>query len=87
MLSGPPRLGFVSFTRKGTSLGGKKMAWNSEKYDVVCAENKAGLVFPASEVYAEEACGALRAGKVIAVPTDTLYGFACDAWCVSLVFF
>lgn len=59
------------------------MAWSCEKNDAVYVENKAGLVRPASEVRAEEACRALRAGKVIAVPTDTLYGFACDAWCVS----
>lgn len=38
-----------------------------------------GVVLPASEDNIDEAIGAIRAGAVIAVPTDTLYGFACDA--------
>ncbi|CAN1182313.1 Threonylcarbamoyl-AMP synthase [Linum perenne] len=38
-----------------------------------------GAVRPAVEDYVEEAVDALRDGKVIALPTDTLYGFACDA--------
>lgn len=62
------------------------MAWSNEKNDVG-VENKEGLVLPASESYAEEACEALRAGKVIAVPTDTLYGFACDAWYYIIIYF
>ncbi|RZC59995.1 hypothetical protein C5167_021752 [Papaver somniferum] len=33
----------------------------------------------ATEVYVNEAIQAIKQGKVIAVPTDTLYGFACDA--------
>lgn len=41
-----------------------------------------GVLRPATEDYAEEAIKAVKAGKVIAVPTDTLYGFACDAWYV-----
>lgn len=41
---------------------------------------KIGVVHPATDAYAVEAVQALKAGKVIAVPTDTLYGFACDAW-------
>lgn len=43
-------------------------------------ENKLGVVRPATQECAEEAIEALKAGKVIAVPTDTLYGFACEAW-------
>lgn len=43
-------------------------------------EVKVGVVHPATDAYAAEAVEALKAGKVIAVPTDTLYGFACDAW-------
>ena len=43
-------------------------------------ESKMGLVRPATEDYAQEAVEAIKAGKVIAVPTYTLYGFACDAW-------
>ena len=50
----------------------------------VGVENKLGVVRPATEEYAEEAIEALKAQKVIAVPTDTLYGFACDAWYVIL---
>ncbi|CAL0334044.1 unnamed protein product [Lupinus luteus] len=42
-------------------------------------ENNTGVVLPATDAYAAEAVEALKAGKVIAVPTDTLYGFACDA--------
>lgn len=37
-------------------------------------------VLPATEGYVDEAIQAIKQGKVIAVPTDTLYGFACDAW-------
>ncbi|PON41404.1 Carbamoyltransferase [Parasponia andersonii] len=80
-LRGLARTGLVSFSSKFTSLGGnfaKKMAWSSEKNEVG-VENNRGFVLPAAESYAQEACEALRAGKVIAVPTDTLYGFACDA--------
>ncbi|KAM7263011.1 hypothetical protein ACFE04_000694 [Oxalis oulophora] len=36
-------------------------------------------VSPATTDYALEAIKALKAERVIAVPTDTLYGFACDA--------
>ncbi|KAK7267124.1 hypothetical protein RIF29_19788 [Crotalaria pallida] len=43
-------------------------------------ENKRELVHPATDANAAEVVEALKAGKVIAVPTDTLYGFACDAW-------
>ena len=47
------------------------MAWNVERCEVG-VENKWGLVQPATEFYADEAIEALKAGKVIAVPTDTL---------------
>lgn len=39
-----------------------------------------GVVRPATDAHAEEAIESINAGRVIAVPTDTLYGFACDAW-------
>jgi tRNA A37 threonylcarbamoyladenosine synthetase subunit TsaC/SUA5/YrdC len=42
--------------------------------------SKPGFILPSSEEYIEDAINAIKAGKVIAVPTDTLYGFACDAW-------
>ncbi|XP_020532668.1 yrdC domain-containing protein, mitochondrial isoform X2 [Jatropha curcas] len=54
------------------------MAWSLEKCDMD-VKNKLGAVRPATKLYAEEAVEALKAGNVIAVPTDTLYGFACDA--------
>uniref|UniRef100_A0A5B7B494 Threonylcarbamoyl-AMP synthase n=1 Tax=Davidia involucrata TaxID=16924 RepID=A0A5B7B494_DAVIN len=60
------------------------MAWSLEKCDVN-EETKLGVVRPATKVYAEEAIEALKAGKVIAVPTDTLYGFACDACSMEAV--
>lgn len=43
-------------------------------------ENNLGVLSPATDAYVAEAIEALKAGKIIAVPTDTLYGFACDAW-------
>lgn len=55
----------------------EKMAW---KCGAMAGPLGPGLVRPATEEFAKEAVTALRAGKVIAVPTDTLYGFACDAW-------
>ncbi|MBA0784347.1 hypothetical protein Gotri_001931 [Gossypium trilobum] len=76
-----PKLGFLPFShrKRGFRSGfSKKMALNVEKYDVG-VENKLGLIRSATESNADEAIEALKAGKVIAVPTDTLYGFACDA--------
>ncbi|XP_059431076.1 uncharacterized protein LOC132164559 isoform X2 [Corylus avellana] len=81
-LRGAPKLGFVSFSHQSRRLRvgfSIKMAQSLEICDVG-VENKLGVVRPATEEYAEEAIEALKAGKVIAVPTDTLYGFACDAW-------
>eukprot|EP00252_Welwitschia_mirabilis_P015879 TRINITY_DN35269_c0_g1_i1.p1 TRINITY_DN35269_c0_g1~~TRINITY_DN35269_c0_g1_i1.p1 ORF type:complete len:288 (-),score=47.51 TRINITY_DN35269_c0_g1_i1:354-1217(-) len=40
---------------------------------------KMGVILPASEAHVNEAVMALKEGHVIAVPTDTLYGFACHA--------
>eukprot|EP00262_Sarcandra_glabra_P005266 TRINITY_DN1668_c0_g1_i1.p1 TRINITY_DN1668_c0_g1~~TRINITY_DN1668_c0_g1_i1.p1 ORF type:complete len:230 (-),score=31.62 TRINITY_DN1668_c0_g1_i1:417-1106(-) len=54
------------------------MAWNQKRRDMG-VEINAGIVLPATKNHIEEAIGAIGAGKVIAVPTDTLYGFACDA--------
>lgn len=53
------------------------MAW---KCGAMAGPLGPSLVRPATEEFTKEAITALRAGKVIAVPTDTLYGFACDAW-------
>ncbi|XP_065869027.1 uncharacterized protein [Euphorbia lathyris] len=55
------------------------MAWSLEKCDHDVDNKLKKMVRPATELYAEEAVQALKAGKVVAVPTDTLYGFACDA--------
>ncbi|CAM6095848.1 unnamed protein product [Calypogeia fissa] len=38
-----------------------------------------GLVLPAESIHISSAAAALKRSQVIAVPTDTLYGFACDA--------
>lgn len=76
-----PKLGFVPFLQQKRRFRGgfsKKMGSNVERCEVG-VESKLGLVHPATKFYADEAVIALKAGKVIAVPTDTLYGFACDA--------
>ncbi|KAL5764087.1 hypothetical protein ACOSQ2_016681 [Xanthoceras sorbifolium] len=87
-LIGVPTSGFVPLLhcnkRFRVDKFQKKMAWSLEKCQV-SAENKFGLVHPATEAYSEEAIEALKAGKVIAVPTDTLYGFACDACSLEAV--
>ncbi|XP_042957551.1 yrdC domain-containing protein, mitochondrial isoform X2 [Carya illinoinensis] len=86
-LRGVPKLGFVSFLHQNRMLTlgvSNKMAQSMEKCDVGI-ENTLGVVRPATEEYAEEAMEALKAGKVIAVPTDTLYGFACDACSLQAV--
>ncbi|KZV54114.1 yrdC domain-containing protein, mitochondrial [Dorcoceras hygrometricum] len=56
------------------------MAWRMEKCDGNgMGIGEFGVLRPAMEDYAQEAVKAVKAGKVIVVPTDTLYGFACDA--------
>ncbi|XP_065021897.1 uncharacterized protein LOC135648297 isoform X1 [Musa acuminata AAA Group] len=40
---------------------------------------RTGVVLPATDDHIEEAIEAIKTEQVIAVPTDTLYGFACDA--------
>ncbi|KAI3461440.1 hypothetical protein Pfo_018103 [Paulownia fortunei] len=87
--TGVQRLQFVNTLRSRRDIGGvcaRRMAWSLEKCDGNAVENaKMGLVRPAMEDYAQEAIEAVRAGKVIAVPTDTLYGFACDACSMEAV--
>lgn len=70
-----PRLQLCQGLRKGFS---KNMACS------VSVDN-CDTVHPATDAYAGEAVEALKAGKVIAVPTDTLYGFACDACSMEAV--
>ncbi|GAB4825434.1 hypothetical protein Ancab_008307 [Ancistrocladus abbreviatus] len=55
------------------------MASISQKDNNV-VENGVGMVCPATLGYTADAIEALKCGKVVAVPTYTLYGFACDAW-------
>lgn len=43
------------------------------------------MVIPASVLHVSSAVAALLAGEVIAVPTDTLYGLACDACSPSAI--
>ncbi|GLT99056.1 hypothetical protein SLE2022_165230 [Rubroshorea leprosula] len=81
------KLGFVPCLYQKRRLEGgflKKMACSMQRCEVV-VESKLRLVCPATEVYADEAIEALKAGKIIAVPTDTLYGFACDACSLEAV--
>ncbi|KAK6144423.1 hypothetical protein DH2020_021243 [Rehmannia glutinosa] len=86
---GVQRLHFLNTLRRRRDIGGvcaRRMAWSLEKCDGNAVESaKMGLVRPATADYAEEAVEAVRAGKVIAVPTDTLYGFACDACSMEAV--
>lgn len=76
------KIGFLNLwarSRKGFSaVSVKKMAWSLDNPDGN-VETKKATVSPAAEDYGQEAIEAIRAGKVIAVPTDTVYGFACDA--------
>ncbi|KZV49637.1 yrdC domain-containing protein, mitochondrial [Dorcoceras hygrometricum] len=67
-------------------LNVKQMAWRLEKCDGNgMGIGESGVLRPAMEDYAQEAVKAVKAGKVIAVPTDTLYGFACDACSMDAV--
>ncbi|XP_054781716.1 uncharacterized protein LOC129288927 isoform X1 [Prosopis cineraria] len=62
----------------------RNMAWSVENSEA-SIESKIGVVRPATDAFVAEAVEALRFGKVIAVPTDTLYGFACDACSLDAV--
>ncbi|XP_077250698.1 uncharacterized protein LOC143890052 isoform X1 [Tasmannia lanceolata] len=79
--SGLPKLiRFHSLYQNQGFKGGfpKKMACNLERCTLSLKVN-GGVVLPATETHVKEAIGAIKEGKVIALPTDTLYGFACDA--------
>ncbi|KAF3665833.1 putative yrdC domain-containing protein, mitochondrial-like isoform X2 [Capsicum annuum] len=79
---GVRKIGFLNLwagrRRDFSAVRVTKMAWSLENSDGNVETQKA-TVSPAAEDYAQEAIEAIRTGKVIAVPTDTLYGFACDA--------
>ncbi|KAJ0623637.1 putative YrdC-like domain, DHBP synthase RibB-like alpha/beta domain superfamily [Helianthus annuus] len=83
-IPGVPKFGFSRIRQQLVGKSIRKMAWSSNKCEQGI-ESVSGIVRPATEVYADEAVEALRAGKVIAVPTDTLYGFACDACNIEAV--
>ncbi|KAL7600056.1 hypothetical protein Lser_V15G26941 [Lactuca serriola] len=88
IISGVPKFGFSTILHQNKGFRGvsvRKMAWSLEKCNEGIESNTSGIVRPATEAYADEAIKALRTGKVIAVPTDTLYGFACDACSVDAV--
>ncbi|KAK8957524.1 hypothetical protein KSP39_PZI000554 [Platanthera zijinensis] len=55
-----------------------KMLQDLKKTDKEIGSYATSLLL-ASDNYIEESIKAIKAGKIIAVPTDTLYGFACDA--------
>ncbi|KAJ4980130.1 hypothetical protein NE237_010910 [Protea cynaroides] len=76
---GSAKLGLFTLLHQKRNLGGGyKMDCCLNKSDLGL-ERKTGVVLPANETHAEEATAAIKSGKVIAVPTDTLYGFASDA--------
>uniref|UniRef100_A0A0D9VQV6 YrdC-like domain-containing protein n=1 Tax=Leersia perrieri TaxID=77586 RepID=A0A0D9VQV6_9ORYZ len=47
-------------------------------------EATAEHILPATNDHVLKAIESINRGQVIAVPTDTIYGFACDAWLVFL---
>ncbi|PSR86601.1 YrdC domain-containing protein [Actinidia chinensis var. chinensis] len=82
---GVARFGLVQLRQSSRGFG-RMRAWNLENCDLnMETSSELGIVRPATEANAEEAIEALKAGKVIAVPTDTLYGFACDACSMEAV--
>ncbi|WZZ21742.1 hypothetical protein YC2023_123129 [Brassica napus] len=60
----------------------KNKVWSLQRAEL-CVVTSLCIVHPATEAYAQEAIEAIKSEKVIAVPTDTLYGFACDAWSIG----
>ncbi|KAK7262317.1 hypothetical protein RJT34_29884 [Clitoria ternatea] len=86
-LQGVRRLSLVPRLQQcqGLSRGfSKRMATSLDNVELGL-EIKNGVVHLATDAYAAEAVEALKVGKVIAVPTDTLYGFACDACSLEAV--
>ncbi|XP_057480833.1 uncharacterized protein LOC130767824 [Actinidia eriantha] len=84
-LRGVARFGLVQLRQRSRGFG-RMRTWSVENCDVDMETScELGIVRPATDANAEEAIEALKAGKVIAVPTDTLYGFACDACSMEAV--
>lgn len=71
------RLSFQHETKSQVSCSVRVSENTTHRIDAT-AEN----IFPATEDYVMKATDAINRGQVIAVPTDTIYGFACDAWLV-----
>ncbi|WOL15029.1 hypothetical protein Cni_G23810 [Canna indica] len=63
--------------RRLTGAIWSRMSQSLDNYEMR-SEGKA-VVLPATYDHIDEAIEAIKAEQVIAVPTDTLYGFACDA--------
>ncbi|XP_020268120.1 yrdC domain-containing protein, mitochondrial isoform X2 [Asparagus officinalis] len=70
--------GIVSPRRRFGWCFQRKMSQDLKRCNVA-SETKEGIILPASRDHVQEAIDAIKAEKVIAVPTDTLYGFSCDA--------
>lgn len=84
---GEPRFKVVQFKQNNRNFLGsciKQMPSTLESHDG-SFETTTRLVCPAIEEYVAEAIKDVNSGEVIAVPTDTLYGFACDACSVDAV--
>ncbi|XP_074276869.1 uncharacterized protein LOC141600523 isoform X1 [Silene latifolia] len=79
---GSSKLGVLYF-RKHRNYAGMcmKIASNLDSYGSISKNGAAvgRVVLPATKEYTREAIQSIKSGKVIAVPTDTIYGFACDA--------
>ncbi|KAL9238859.1 hypothetical protein vseg_013231 [Gypsophila vaccaria] len=77
---GVPKVGIVCWKQQQRNFAGMcvNVALSSDSCDNI-SKNKTGVVLPATKEYTREAVQSIKSGKVIAVPTDTIYGFACDA--------
>ncbi|KAL4182864.1 hypothetical protein AMTRI_Chr11g95290 [Amborella trichopoda] len=73
----------LSQRRRLCGISPMKMGENGEVSDGI--EGKMRMVLPAQETYVEKAVEVMKAGQPIAVPTNTLYGFACDAWSIAAI--
>lgn len=85
---GAPRYQFLHYARQKGNFGRiyhtQNMAVSTENCPGILGD-KLGVVRPAAAEHTAEAIEAVKSGEVIAVPTDTLYGFACDACSMEAV--
>ncbi|KAG6554953.1 hypothetical protein Mapa_003538 [Marchantia paleacea] len=61
------------------------MALNDVRISESSDSIECGVVLRAENKFIQDAVDGLRRAQVIAVPTDTLYGFACDACCEAAI--